>query len=603
MNHKQPNMRIVLIVLSALFMLNASALQVINIKPSADDMTPIVKEAMAGINDKDVKIIFEKGTYKFLPNYATNKYSTITNHGNGLKNIIFPMEDLESIEIVGNDSEFIFHGQVAPFQFINCNKVNVKGITVDWDIPFTFLGEVMDYNAEEGWRDLKPVGGSKNWKINKGRLEFPNVDDFNYMYLGSTLPFDPVTKRVVHGAKDQHSKPTNVEMRPGGIIRIYEKLKYYPPIGSLWNSKGDRSQDRYAPAFQVKYSNNVTIENVVVHHALGMGYLFERSDNITLLNSGVYLRKGAPRVVSSTADATHFANCKGDILIEGCRFENMLDDGTNVHGTYVVVDQIIDAKTVRLELKHFEQLGFCFAAEGDEMWFIHTPHVAKASEGKVASVRTINERYFEITFEDKLPTTLKEGDLLENKTWNPKFTMRGCSISNHRARNVVLKTPLKTVIEDNNFSSMMSAILFRGESYYWYESGIVEDVLIRNNTFEYCCYGGKGHAVLNITPRLGKAFNQTELYDRNIRFINNTINTFDNRIVWADRVDGLLIKGNKITKATDQGKQLEPDASMFEFKNCKDVVLKNNTYTGKKGTIIIADETSKATLKNDNSIQ
>ena len=35
------------------------------------------------------------------------------------------------------------------------------------------------------------------------------------------------------------------------------------------------------------------------------------------------------RVISTTADATHFVNCKGDILIENCRFENMLDDGTN----------------------------------------------------------------------------------------------------------------------------------------------------------------------------------------------------------------------------------------------------------------------------------
>ena len=49
-----------------------------------------------------------------------------------------------------------------------------------------------------------------------------------------------------------------------------------------------------------------------------------------------------------------------------------------------------------------------------------------------------------------------------------------------------LKTPGKIVIEDNDFSSHMSSIFFRGEMFHWYESGAVEDVLIRNNRFDYC---------------------------------------------------------------------------------------------------------------------
>ena len=83
-----------------------------------------------------------------------------------------------------------------------------------------------------------------------------------------------------------------------------------------------------------------------------------------ILNSQIVLPKHTQRVISTTADATHFVNCKGDILIENCRFENMLDDGTNVHGTYVEVDEVIDDYTVRVSLKHFEQLGFKFAERG-----------------------------------------------------------------------------------------------------------------------------------------------------------------------------------------------------------------------------------------------
>lgn len=591
------------LAVTAIFVSDISAKQVIKLSPTAEDMTPVVREAIESINDKDVKIILEKGTYKFLPNYALDQYCTITNHGNGLKKIAFLLEGLNSIEIEGNGSELIFHGQMAPFQFIDCREVKTQNLSIDWDIPYTFVGEVIAINKEEGWRDIMPYREGFNWEVKKGVLYFPNVDGFNYQYLGSTLPFDKEEKRVVHGGQDQHSRPTKVVELKNGNLRIYENLKYFPPVGSVVNSKGDRHNDRYAPAFQVKYSDNVTFDNVIVHHALGMGYLFERTDGIKILNSGVYLNEPTKRVVSSTADATHFANCKGDILIENCRFENMLDDGTNVHGTYVMVDEIIDAKTVRVELKHFEQLGFRFAEAEDVMWFIHAPHVDRKTEGTVSKVNMLNDRFIELTFEDNLPSNLKEGDMIENKTWNPVFTMRGCTIRDHRARNVVLKTPLKTVIEDNHFSSMMSSILFRGESFFWYESGVVEDVLIQNNTFEYCAYNGRDHAILNITPRLGKTFDQTELYDRNIRFVNNTIKTFDNRIVWADRVEGLLIEGNKITKVPEQGEQLCPDAPLFEFINSKDVTLKNNSYTGEYPQAILADDKSTKTLKDDGSIK
>lgn len=596
-------MRTVLLLLATLLITNASAKQVIKLSPSAEDMTPIVREAIESINEKDVKIVLEKGTYRFRPDYAMDQFCSITNHGNGLKKIAFLLEGLDAVEIEGNGSELIFHGQMAPFQFIDCKEVSAQNMSIDWDIPFTFAGVLVDYNAEEGWRDIKPYTEGFNWTISKGQLMFPNIDGFNYMYLGSTLPFDAVEKRVVHGGQDQHSRPTKVVKLKNGNLRFYEKLKYYPPIGSVFNSKGDRHNDRYAPAFQVKYCSDVTFDNLVVHHALGMGYLFERADNIKILNSGVYLNEPTQRVVSSTADATHFANCKGDILIENCRFENMLDDGTNVHGTYVVVDKVLDKKTVRVELKHFEQLGFRFAGVGDEMWFIHSPHVDKASEGVVSAVNTVNDRFIELTFAKAVPASLKAGDLIENKTWNPTFTMRGCTIRDHRARNIVLKTPLKTVIEDNDFSSMMSSVLFRGESFFWYESGIVEDVLIQNNRFEYCAYNGRNHAILNITPRLGKGFNQDELYDRNIRFVNNTVKTFDNLVVWADRVDGLLIEGNTIEKVNDQGEQLCPKNSVFEFKNCKDVELKNNSYKGDYPKAITIDEKTKATLKDDGSIK
>lgn len=574
----------------------ASAQEVLQFEPQEGDMTLVVRKAIEGLSEKQVKLVFAEGTYNFSPDYALEHYSTVTNHGNGLKKVIFRLTDFDSVEIVGNDAEFIFHGQVAPFQFENCAAIKVTGLTMDWDIPFSFQGEVMAVNEKEGWRDIKPSTDGFSWELKGGRVHFPNINGFAFDYMGSTLAFDKEHRRVAHGAWDTNSNPRYVEELSNGNLRFHEPLKHYPPVGSISHSKGDKAHNRYAPAFQVKESQNIHFEGVTIHHALGMGFLFERSENIVISKSGIYVREGSDRVVSTVADATHFANCKGEILIEDCRFMHMLDDGTNVHGTYVSIAAILDEHTVRITLNHFEQTGFKFAGAGDEVWFIQNPDPSRGPVNEVSEVKYINEKYSELTFKSPIPQHLKKGDIVENKTWNPTFTMRGCTIKDHRARNVIIKTPKKIIIEDNEFSSMMSSILLRGETFFWYESGGVKDVTIRNNNFKYCAYSGSPHAILTVTPRLNKSFDKSILYDSNILFENNTIETFDSAIIWADRVNGLIIRNNTI-KRTAEAKALYPDRAQFELINCQNVLIEKNLYEGIPVKSLEADETSRATLK------
>ncbi len=575
----------------------------ITIEPVEGDVTYQLRCAIEAVGECDeLTIKLTDGTYKFSPDLAFEKYAPITNHGNGVKRIAFPLNGYKKVTIEGNGAKLLFHGQMMPFLFEGCDNVEVRDLTIDWDTPFTFLAEVIETNAKEGWRVVRPRTAEDgfSWTLKGGKIQYPNIDGFNYSYLGSTLAFDAETKRPVVGVLDLHSEPTKVVELKNGDLKIYERLRQMPPVGSLLSSKGDREHDRYAPAFDFKECSNILLDGITIHHALGMGFLFERSEDITIKDSKIVLSEGSKRVIASTADATHFANCRGEILIEGCRFENMLDDGTNVHGTYVEVTEVVDPTTVRVAFQHFEQMGFNFAEAGDEMWFLLCPSPERAATGVVKRVKRINETITEISFVETLPDALGVGDVLENKTWNPIFTMRGCTIQNHRARSVVLKTPLKTVIEDNYFSSMMSGVLFRGEMKNWYESGAVTDVLIQNNTFENAADCGTLHAALYITPLFNSNFDPTALYDRNIRFIGNTIRNANPRIVIADRVEGLLVEDNKIERTTEYIAPF-PDAPMFELINSKDVTITGNSYKGTKPNVMVADERSQQTLKLENN--
>ena len=65
-----------------------------------------------------------------------------------------------------------------------------------------------------------------------------------------------------------------------------------------------------------------------------MGIVGQLSENITLDGITAEPREGGKRLLSTNADATHFINCRGKIEVARCKFVQMMDDASNVHGIY-----------------------------------------------------------------------------------------------------------------------------------------------------------------------------------------------------------------------------------------------------------------------------
>lgn len=557
------------------------------------DITTTVKDVLENLGDEPTRLVFPKGTYHFSADKAYRKFHNITNHDSGQKNIAFYLNSLKNIEIDGQDSEFIFHGEIMPFLLQDCQNIQLKNFSIDWEIPFYIQGEVVKTNAEKCFVELEMFQEGFSYRVEANRIKFPidkNVQLFTT--LGESLAFDKHTKSPVYNANayDMHrNKDVQAELLPSGNIILNEKLKDYPPLNSVLVFKGKMGENRYAPAFHCLRSKNILVQNVNVFHVPGMGFLGEKSENITLHKFNVKLRDGTNRYVSATADATHFASCRGKVLLDSCILENMLDDGTNVHGTYLEIDSVINNRTVVADLKHFQQAGFIFAEKDDWVWFLTAPSSSRTSANKVTGVKKRSESTFEISFKSALPPTIKKGDLLENKTDNTsRFIMQNCTVRNHRARNVVLKAPGKILIQNNYFQSMMASILIRGEACMWYESGAVENVVIRNNYFENCVLGGGKQAVLHISPKFNIRFDTQELFDKNIVFKNNTIKTFDTKIVDASRVNRIKIVRNKILE-TNLFTPFYPSESLIDIQNCRNAVIKQNSYTGNHKLILKID--------------
>ena len=180
-------------ILIFIITIGCNATEIINIKHAKGDMTLVVREAIENAKTKDIKLVFEKGNYFFKTDYAIGKFLYVTNHGNGFKKIIFNFEGFNSVAIEGNNSEFIFRGQALPFVFDGLNKVDVQNLTIDWDIPFSFQGDVTAVNEKEQWYELKPYSKGYSWKLSKGRIEFPGINHFNFTSLGSIVSSNTVS--------------------------------------------------------------------------------------------------------------------------------------------------------------------------------------------------------------------------------------------------------------------------------------------------------------------------------------------------------------------------------------------------------------------------
>jgi hypothetical protein len=225
---------------------------------------------------------------------------------------------------------------------------------------------------------------------------------------------------------------------------------------------------------------------------------------------------------------------------------------------------------------------------GDEVWFMDGQTVQRGSTATIKEIREFRDGNNKVTakqiiFEQKIPESIKEKDALENKTWNAELEVRNCKImKKHRARGLLISTPMRAVVENNYFRTAGAAILVEGDVNYWYESGAVSDLVIRNNVFEDCFssgYGGDwGHAVMTIHPSFQPQSENDEAYHRNIRIENNTFKSFDYPILFARSVRGLTFNGNALSR-TATYQPFAHNKATFVFDGCRDVRIEGNTYT------------------------
>lgn len=569
----------------------------------AKDVTPLVVQALKICKEKGYKgLRFPKGTYHFYPTYAPDFYTAITNNDNGLKRTAFPIFNFKNFHIDGGGSDFIFHGKILPFIIEESEHIEVTNLNIDWEVSFFAQGKVVANNQEAKTFDLKMetpfVVDDNRIYLTIEREDSQYERTFGHRYakqekyqqrLGQNIIWDPSTKAPIykHGLYSgfDNSFFFPAKLLPDSIVQLTSKYKLVPPVGSVFISKGEYLSNRECPGFRIFKSKDLWFKNINVYHAGAMGLIAERSANITLDSFNVVLRKGTNRLVTTTADATHFCNCRGLITIKNCTFENMLDDATNIHGTYARVKKILGENQIAYETHHPHQKDYLFAAKGDSVQIVDRKTILPKSDILVVeSIERINEKVSVMTFNKSVKGIVEVYDGIDNISWRASAKIENNTVRNNRARGFLISTSHKVEVRNNFISSQMAGILVSGDLKLWNESGPCDGLIIEHNRFVNNLHGGNKQAVLLIHPEQELTGLKSETYyHKNIVIRNNDIFTFDAPVLKATSVDGLTFESNKVIQ-TDAYKPIFPNEPNLKIEHCRNVSIKNNTYKLLNGT-------------------
>lgn len=540
--------------------------------------------------DKEIHISLPKGTYHFYEKGAFQKEYYISNHDqDNPKRVAFLFEDWENMTFDGNGSQFIFHGRMLPLALKNSKNCKLKNFSIDFEHPHIAQVEVVENRIEKGivFRTESEV----NARINaEGWLEIYDEDWTIKPITG--IAFEPETKHIVYRTSDLICDFSQCEQIDSNLFFAPNwKDKRLKPKTKI----ALRCYYRPAPAIFLAENTNTEIENVKVHYAEGMGLLAQLCENITLNSFSVCLKEGSNRVFTTQADATHFSSCKGKIISKNGLYENMMDDAINVHGTYLKVIKKVDSNSLIAKYMHNQSWGFNWGKIGDEVQFLSSSTMEIVGKRNViSSIKPHNSadisgtKEFLITFTKNIDKIDFENQSIgvENLTWCPEVVFSDNVIRNNRARGVLFSTPKDVVVERNFFDHTSGcAILLCGDCNGWFETGACRNVLIRQNRFVNALTNmfQFTNAIISIYPEIPNLADQKQYFhggeNQGVVIENNTFESFDQPIVFAKSLDGLIFRNNKIIQNADY-ESFHWNNNRFLFLRTKNVKIENNDFEG-----------------------
>nr|WP_199081350.1 right-handed parallel beta-helix repeat-containing protein [Pedobacter sp. ASV19] len=550
---------------------------------SFTDATESVKQAIAAADGQPKSVLnFPKGRYDFWPDQATETHYYISNSSSEKE---FPvkkqkvglfLKGLKNITVEGNGSLFVFHGKMITWVLDSCENISIQNLAINYERPGMSEMTIKESSPTSVIASIHPDS------------KFAIIDDRLQWYGEKWTPknYHAVLVRPTEGTLFYSSWTPFLNSKAEKINPL--TIKFTGDFSKFNAQHNDVLTVRdpyrdYVCAFNNR-SKNISLHNLKMYSLHGLGIVSQFSENLVYDSVFVEPEKNSGRVIASSADGMHFSGCKGQITINNCRFNGLHDDPVNVHGTHLIVSEILSPTSLKIKFMHHQTYGFDAFAAGDTVAYLHPASLQIYANGIVKTAKLISEREMLVEMQKPFTSGLKIGDALENVTWTPSVTIKNSLFSGTISRGNLITTRRKVVIENNvYYRTGMHAILIENDASGWYESGPVNDVTIRNNQFIECGYNSApNNYVININPQNHQLVPKYYVH-KNILIENNTFKVYDYPILSARSTNGLTFINNKIEKSDFM--PAGQKRAGFSLTACTGVKIKGNRFETEKPVI------------------
>lgn len=540
------------------------------VKAQEGNMTPVLQEILQKTPANTV-ISFEKAEYHFYREGCLLGDFYPSNNAGGKKEVVFSLLDKKNLILEGNGAAFVFHGRLFPFILQGCEKVTLRNFSVDFAFPRIYRADVLEAGQEylelqidEEKYPYEIVDGELIYCLEEGKFKPVDTYLFNVdAKPGRVYGERPVFYHMVHlvtGEKERTFADDKLETTAVRAGKNRVCFRYKEGSNKMFYEKGDRlalhfEPDRKNDTFFLEDCRNITFDGVKIYRGCGMGIVAQLCENMRLTGLHIGCRKEREDVVSTTADAIMLIDCTGKVTLDHSYIAQSLDDGVNVHGTYLPIERA-GGHILAGRLGHREQEGFNPLKAGDRIAVADGQTLEMLAELTVAeTILGADRKRIETRVCEPVPETVKAGDLIYNLDRMPELEF----IENefYQVPSLLFGSAKRSYFARNRVNTRLEALRLGDLGGDWYEASRKKELIVEENVFDHCAEWYSVSPVINAFESLQQKSPKRDIHQN------------------------LVFRKNRF---------LGVNQKLFSLECCTDVKIEGNTYVN-TGECVPEDET------------
>lgn len=489
------------------------------------------------------------------------------------------LSDVEGVTINGYGVSILAQTDTTSvFKLDNCKDVTLNGFTNDYEGGTIFQGQIYNIDPDGFYFDVTVEPGAL-----QNNEKFISTGMMGSIYEGET-------GLIVLGTSTVMIEPKKMERLSPNTFRINGKKVAGQPGIKVGDYVGAWA---YSNASNISMTNceNISLKDINVWGGMCTINCIKSPGPLNLDN--VYVGSGAkhlgtvsPRIPGVQGDGLHMTANRNGPIMNNCTFENLLDDGINLHGSYGKVagiegDTLIVSNEYSSSMYRVGDNLRIYAPSAEERASLtiteikaldsYKPGVDLTEDTGVATFKA--SKYMAVKVKESIKG-IQAGDWLVNRDiTSGNYEIKNSTFRNSRSNAMVIHCG-DGIIEN--------CIIARGGSHGlniipgldWGESGFTENLTIRNcqvydngwlensHSGGICIHGDtfKGQNHKNITIEGCTFYNNfvSDLYiseAKNVVAKNNTFKPAENNAAATIRVnhsDNITLSGNKYVDGRTQ---------------------------------------------------